>query len=111
MEDFERVLSTPELGPGSIAEVEARGRTLAITNVGQQYFALDAHCPADGTNLARGGRVEGDLIICPGDRAAFDVRTGNRVNGNSEPPDQHLQRYAIRVEENSILVGPPLGGE
>lgn len=105
MEGFERVLSTPELGPGNIVEVEVRGRTLALANIGQQYFAVDARCPADGTNLARDGRVEGDYLVCPADDAAYDVRTGNRINGKPKPA---LQRYAIRVEENSILVGPPL---
>jgi nitrite reductase/ring-hydroxylating ferredoxin subunit len=110
MIEYERVLSTPELGPGAIAEVEAQGRTLAITNIGQQYFALDACCPEDGTNLARSGRVEGDRIVCPQDHAAFDVRTGSRVDYDAGAPHQQLQRYAIRIEENSILVGPPLDG-
>lgn len=107
MTEFQRVLSTPELGPGAIAEVEAQGRTLALTNVGQQYFAIDALCPEDGANLARDGRIENGLLICPADKAAFDLRTGSRIDGHSSPS---LQRYAIRIEENAILIGPPLDG-
>lgn len=107
MGDFEAVLRTPELGPGSVAEVEAHGRRLAIANIGQQYFALDARCPADGRNLAREGWLEGDRLVCPGDHAAWDVRTGGHVDGGAHAV---LQRYAIRIEENEILVGPPLDG-
>jgi 3-phenylpropionate/trans-cinnamate dioxygenase ferredoxin component len=108
MIEFEKVLSTPELGPGAIAEVEAQGRTLALTNVGQQYFAVDAVCPEDGTNLARDGRIEGDHLVCPGDQAVFDLRTGIRLDADSE---HTLQRYSIRIQENSILIGPPLEGQ
>jgi nitrite reductase/ring-hydroxylating ferredoxin subunit len=105
MTEFEKVLNTPELGPGNIAEVEAQGRTLGLTNVGQQYFAFEASCPEDGTNLARDGRIEGEHLVCPANDAAFDLRTGSRVDGSS---DQTLQRYAIRIQENSILIGPRL---
>jgi 3-phenylpropionate/trans-cinnamate dioxygenase ferredoxin component len=105
MTDYQTVLRTPELGPGSLVEVEAHGHAVALANVGQTYYALDARCPNDGTNLAREGRLEGDLLICPRDAAAFDVRSGDRVNGGN---GQTLQSYAIQVAGNEIKVGPPL---
>jgi nitrite reductase/ring-hydroxylating ferredoxin subunit len=102
MVEFETVLRTPELGPGAIAEVQAHGRDLAVANVGQTYYAVDATCPVDGTNLARDGLLVGERLICPNDRAAFDVRTGHQVDG-----EEALQAHAIRVEGNEVLVGPP----
>jgi 3-phenylpropionate/trans-cinnamate dioxygenase ferredoxin component len=104
MTQFESVFRTQDLGPGTVAEVAAHGQQLALANVGQQYFAFEAHCPEDGSNLARYGRLEGDCLVCPGDHPAFDVRTGDMVDGG----EATLRRYAIRVEENTILVGPPL---
>lgn len=102
MSEYETVLRTPDLGPGSIAEVQAHGRDIAVANVGQTYYAFDAACPIDGTNLARTGRLDGDLLICPGDDAHFDVRTGEQVDGDSA-----LRSHTVRIEGNEIRVGPP----
>ncbi|HEX6135126.1 MAG TPA: Rieske 2Fe-2S domain-containing protein [Longimicrobiales bacterium] len=102
MADFETVLRTPELGPGAVAGVQAHGRELAVANVGQTYYAVDATCPVDGTNLAREGRLDGDLLVCPNDHARFDVRTGESVDG-----DGSLQSHLVRIEGNEIRVGPP----
>ncbi|MGQ0562270.1 MAG: Rieske (2Fe-2S) protein [Gemmatimonadota bacterium] len=102
-EEFTPVLKTPDLGPGNIAEVEAHGRHVGVTNVGQTYYAFDAACPVDGTNLAREGVLRGDLLVCPQDAAAFDVRTGECVAPEGQPG---LQRYSVRVEENQVKIGP-----
>jgi 3-phenylpropionate/trans-cinnamate dioxygenase ferredoxin component len=101
MKEFETVLSTPDLGPGDVAAVQAHGRDIALANVGQTYYALDARCPVDGTHLGREGRLDGDTLICPHDDARFDIRTGRRLDGAGE-----LSAHAIRVEGNHVQVGP-----
>jgi nitrite reductase/ring-hydroxylating ferredoxin subunit len=106
MENFETVLRTPDLGPGSLTEVQAHGRTLALANVGQTYYALEGVCPADGSRLGEAGRLEGDYLICPRDHA-FDVRDGQATEGGGDA----LKRYTIRITGNEIQVGPPLDGE
>jgi nitrite reductase/ring-hydroxylating ferredoxin subunit len=103
-DEFIPVVRTPELGPGEVREVEAHGRHVGVTNIGQTYYAFEAACPVDGTNLAREGLLKGDLIVCPQDDAAFDVRTGEAM----EPGAPGLQRYPIRVEGNEVKVGPAL---
>ena len=105
MAEFEAVLHTPELGPGQMREVEAHGATLALLNVGQTYYALDARCPGDARNLAREGQLTGDHLECPGDHALYDVRTGQRLD---EPEGAGLRSYAIEIAGNEIRVGPPL---
>ena len=102
---YQAVLTTPELGPGSIAEVQAGGRRLVLLNMDQTYYALDAKCTADGTNLALGGAIEGEALVCSKDGATFDVRSGARIDRSGDP----LRRYAIQIEGNEIRVGPPLG--
>jgi nitrite reductase/ring-hydroxylating ferredoxin subunit len=102
---YQAVLSTPELGPGAIAEVEAAGRHIVLLNVNQTYYALDGSCTADGTNLARAGTIQGETLVCSHDGAAFDVRSGARIDAPGDP----LRRYAIQIEGNEIRVGPPLG--
>ncbi len=102
-DEFIPVARTPDLGPGDLKEVEAHGRSVGLTNVGQTYYAFAARCPVDGTNLAREGLLKGDLISCPADDATFDVRTGACL----EPEGQKgLERYAIKVEENQVKIGP-----
>jgi nitrite reductase/ring-hydroxylating ferredoxin subunit len=76
-----------------------------VANIGQTYYAVSALCPYDGTNLGRDGRIEGDLLVCPVDSRGFDFQTGE----STRPGDVRvLERYAIRVEENEVKVGPQL---
>jgi nitrite reductase/ring-hydroxylating ferredoxin subunit len=103
MNDFETVLRTPELGPGAVAAVHAHGRDLAVANVGQTYYAVDARCPVDGTNLGTEGRLDGELLVCPHDKARFDIRTGARVDDGGDA----LRAHAIQVQGNEVQVGPP----
>jgi nitrite reductase/ring-hydroxylating ferredoxin subunit len=101
MAPFKTVLRTTELGPGSVREVKAHGQDIAVANVGQTYYAVEATCPVDGTNLGRDGRLDGDLLICPRDDAHFDIRTGLRVDG-----DGALRPHTIQVKGNDVRVGP-----
>ncbi|MGH7461312.1 MAG: Rieske (2Fe-2S) protein [Longimicrobiales bacterium] len=105
MAEFNAVVQTRDLGPGDLAEVQADGRMVGLTNVAQTYYAFAAECPVDGTNLARTGLLHGELLTCPEDEATFDVRTGECVTTEGAPG---LQRYAVRVEDNAVKVGPPL---
>jgi nitrite reductase/ring-hydroxylating ferredoxin subunit len=102
MDGFETVLRTPDLGPGTLTEVQAHGRTLALANVGQTYYALEGVCPADGSRLGAAGHLDGDHLVCPRDHA-YDVRDGASTGGAGV-----LTRYAIRITGNEIQVGPPL---
>lgn len=102
---FETVLRTPELGPGHVTEVTLNGAPLALANVSQTYYALDAICPVDGTNLARVGRLEGERLVCPTDHTAFDLATGAGTENHTR-----LRRWPLRVVGNEIRVAPPEGG-
>ena len=106
MANYQAVIQTRDLGPGGRTEVKAHGRTVGLTNVAQTYYAFDPKCPVDGTNLARAGELDGELLRCPADASTYDLRTGECV----EPLDgPGLQLYAIKVEDNAVKIGPPLG--
>lgn len=107
MADYEAVIRTADLGPGQKVAVTVHDRDVVLVNVGQTYFALDAYCPNDGVNLGEEGHVEGEFLVCPEDGWAFDVRTGFRERPT---PGPGLHRYAIRVEDNEVKIGPPLPG-
>ncbi len=102
---YATVLTTPELGPGALAEVEAAGRRLVVLNIAQTYYALDGTCTGCGRRLGETASIRGDVIACTHDGAAFDVHSGARVDAAGDP----LRRYAIRISGNEISIGPPLG--
>lgn len=107
MATFETVMRTPDLGPGSMRTVRAHGHDIAVANIGQTYYAVDAICPVDGTNLGQDGTLENELLVCPGDDARFDMRTGERVDGGRT--NSGLRSYEIRIEGNDIRVGGATG--
>lgn len=105
MAEYQAVVRTAELGPGQIHEAEVGGEPVMVVNIGQTYYALSALCPYDETNLAREGRIEGDQIVCPTDGRSFDLRSGESMRTGDV---RYLDRYAIRVEDNEVKVGPRL---
>ncbi|MGH7468036.1 MAG: Rieske (2Fe-2S) protein [Longimicrobiales bacterium] len=103
--EYKSVVHTRDLGPGQLTEVQAHGQAVGLTNVAQTYYAFGATCPLDGTNLARVGLLEGEHLTCPADDATFDVRTGECLDPEGAPG---LLLYSVRVEDNSVKIGPPL---
>jgi nitrite reductase/ring-hydroxylating ferredoxin subunit len=97
---FRTVLRTAELGPGELREVRAEGEPVVLANVGQTYYALEARCPVDGTNLAREGQLAHDRLVCPHDGTRFDVHTGSAEGSGAQ-----LRSYQIRVRCNDVQLG------
>jgi nitrite reductase/ring-hydroxylating ferredoxin subunit len=105
-DEYKSVALTRDLGPGELAEVQAHGQRFGLTNVAQSYYAFGADCPVDGTNLARNGKLAGEHLTCPRDESVYDVRTGECLDPEGAPG---LRLYSVRVENNAIKIGPPLG--
>lgn len=105
MAEYQAVAGTAELGPGQIQEAEVQGEPVMVVNIGQTYYALSARCPYDDTNLAREGNIDGELIVCPTDGRSYDLRSGESTRRGDV---RYLERYAIRVENNEVKVGPRL---
>ncbi len=64
MADFVRVAKTTELEPGQGRLVEAKGKQIALFNVGGKFFAVDNTCTHRGGPLAE-GEVSGHEVTCP----------------------------------------------
>jgi 3-ketosteroid 9alpha-monooxygenase subunit A len=69
-----------------INAVTIGSRDLILVRQGGDFRAFPAHCPHRGTNLAHGGRVDGDSIICPFHH--FRIRMGGPT-----VEDLHLREY------------------
>lgn len=101
MSTFESVLQTPDLGPGQSREVEVQGRRILILNIGQIYYAFEGRCPETGTQLELASNLH---LVCPDHEDEYDTPSGEPIDGGGRP----LRRYAVRVEGNTIKIGPPL---
>jgi nitrite reductase/ring-hydroxylating ferredoxin subunit len=100
MADFVRVAAVGEVAPGSAARVEARGRPIALFNVGGIYYALDHACTHRGGPLSEGA-VSGESVVCPWHRAAFCLKTGKVLRG---PAQRSLRSYPVRVADDGVEI-------
>jgi 3-phenylpropionate/trans-cinnamate dioxygenase ferredoxin subunit len=89
--------------PGEVKTIIPRGERIALTNLGDQYYALDDACTHDFAPLDQGELV-GDQIECPRHGARFDVRTGKAM---TLPAIYPLKTYPTRVVGNDIEIEVP----
>ncbi|MFR9728703.1 hypothetical protein ACL03H_05685 [Saccharopolyspora sp. MS10] len=63
------------LEPGAVLTVKAGGEFVAVCNAGGAMRAFRDECPQCRSPIG-GGRLEGDLLWCPGCVEPFDVGSG-----------------------------------
>ena len=100
MADFVKVATTNETKPGQARLVDVQGKSIALFNVDDQFFALDNTCTHRGGSLAE-GELSGYQVTCPLHGATFDIQTGEVLG----PPAQRAAaRYGVRVTGTDIEV-------
>lgn len=108
-ERFVRVGSIAEVLDGEMRAYELQVGRVAIAHIENQLFAFGDECTHEGCSLAEGELDEAaDTVVCPCHGSAFDLRSGEPVEGPAEDP---LPVYRVRVEQDWIEVGPEIGGE
>jgi nitrite reductase/ring-hydroxylating ferredoxin subunit len=71
-----------------------------LVNVDGEYYAIGNKCTHRSCKLSKGA-LEGDAVKCPCHKSVFNVKTGEVVHGPASKPEP---KYAVRVEEEQILV-------
>ncbi len=100
MSGWVTVATVGELAPGASRVVDVDGVTVAVFNIGGEYFAIEDVCTHDGGELAS-GTLEGDQIICPRHGARFCVRTGEAL---SAPAYEPTAKFPVRIEMGVLQV-------
>ncbi|MGF6590125.1 Rieske (2Fe-2S) protein [Pseudomonas sp. 2835] len=59
--------------------LEWEGRSVALFNVADSYYAIDDSCPHQGASLC-GGRLDGRVIQCCAHGLRFDLASGYLLN-------------------------------
>jgi nitrite reductase/ring-hydroxylating ferredoxin subunit len=105
---YVRVASQVEIPEGELRRYEIPDGHVAVGRVEHEVFAIADECPADGCSLSEGAIDEvNEAVVCPCDASAFDVRTGEPVDGPAVDP---VPLRRVRVQEGWVEIGPEIGG-
>jgi len=96
----ERVAAAADVPVGQVRVVACGEKSLALSNVDGELYAIDNLCTHDGGPLGE-GRLNRGRVICPRHGAAFDAKTGRVL---SLPAVKNVSAYRVVVEGDDIFV-------
>ncbi len=89
-----------EVLPGTVKAVELGDESVAICNVGGEFYAIANICTHDEGPL-NAGHLLGDEIECPRHGARFNVRNGQV---KVLPAIVPLPTFEVKIDGDNILV-------
>ncbi|MHB8873706.1 MAG: Rieske (2Fe-2S) protein [Myxococcaceae bacterium] len=94
------------LGPADLQEGELRGvdvgkQRVLVARVAGRYKALDDWCNHAGCLLS-GGRIEGNVVVCPCHEIGFDLDSGQNMTSPALCDDQRA--FRIAVEDGGLVL-------
>lgn len=102
---FVKVAKTSDLADGKMMAVDADGEEILLARIGDKYYAINNVCSHAAAWLDQGDLLPATYEVqCPLHEGRFDLRTGAPTH---EPAEEPVEVYAVRVEGDDILVGPP----
>ncbi len=101
MAGFVAVAKVSEVPPGTAKVVVILGHPVALFNVDGAFHAVSNVCLHRGGPVGE-GTLDGFVVTCPLHGWEYDVRTGQNVAN----PIARLRTYAVKVEGDTVLVGP-----
>ena len=92
-----------EINDGEMKEVSVGDTKVLLARVGDNCYAVGAHCTHYGAPLVK-GILSGQRIVCPWHHACFDITTGDL----EEPPAiDALPSFDVTIEKDEIFVRLP----
>jgi Fe-S cluster biogenesis protein NfuA/nitrite reductase/ring-hydroxylating ferredoxin subunit len=91
---FADVGTVDDVPAGTLRAVEADGVPVLLAGVDGEVYAFRNGCALDDLRL-EGGRLAGDVIVCPWHNCAYDARSGRRVD-DAEAPGLAVVPVALR---------------
>lgn len=93
-------IALDQLAPGKPMRIEKDGKSICVTKIGDQVFAVDDTCTHSDASLSEGD-IADFKIECWLHGAEFDLRTGEAL---TLPATQPLATYAVKIDGNSVTV-------
>ena len=97
---YQKVATKKDLKEGDMLKVEAFGKSVLLSMVNGEVYAIDAVCSHEGGPL-EDGILDGFEVECPWHGSKFDIRTGEPTK---PPAMSAVTRYEVKIEGNNILV-------
>jgi nitrite reductase/ring-hydroxylating ferredoxin subunit len=92
--------SIDEVAPGTAIKVETAGLTLAVFNVGGEFYVTDDLCTHGPGSLSE-GYIEDDVVECNFHNGQFNIRTGEVV---SPPCMVPIKTYPALVVDGKVSI-------
>ncbi len=89
-----------ELSAGKPVKIEKDGRSICVTRIGDEVFAIDDTCSHSDASLSEGD-VTDFKIECWLHGAEFDLRTGEALTPPAVAP---VKTYSVSVDGDSVTV-------
>lgn len=106
--DYIRVASLAEVPEGELRGFELATGRIAVAHVENELFALGDECTHEGCLLSDGEIDESaDTVVCACHGSAFDLRTGEPVEGPAQDP---VPTFPVRLVEGWIELVPIAAG-
>ena len=85
---------------GMMIGVELSGKKIVISNLNGTFYAIGNRCTHMGCSLSK-GKIEGERVVCPCHGSAFDLKTGEVVQGPAGTPEPS---FKVKVENGGLMV-------
>jgi len=95
---YKEIARLEEVSPGTMKGVEVDGFYLLVANVAGDIYAVRGQCPGSMAPLYLGS-FSPPVVICPWHNEAYDVRTGERADGEKAPG---LEVVPVKVSDGVI---------
>ena len=106
--EFVRVASVAEVPEGEMRAYELGPARVAVAHVENELFAFADECTHAGCWLSEGGLDEAaDTVVCSCHGSAFDLRSGEPVDGPAPDP---IAIYPVRSVDGWIEILPQATG-
>jgi len=93
-------LKMSQLSAGKPVKIEKDGRSICVTRIGDEVFAIDDTCSHSDASLSEGD-VTDFKIECWLHGAEFDLRTGEALTPPAVAP---VKTYSVSVDGDSVTV-------
>lgn len=96
----ERVAGAADVPAGEVRVVQCGEKSLALSNVDGELYAIDNLCTHDNGPLGE-GKLRRGRVICPRHGAAFDAKTGKVL---SLPAVRSVSAYRVVVDGEDVFI-------
>ncbi len=94
-----------DLPPGEMKAVDVDGESVLILNIDGEPYAFRNICPKDDRRLPlEGGRLTGNVLVCPWHNCGYDARSGKRADDEEDMPDLAVVPIALRDGQLQVAV-------